>query len=231
VRFPARLRRPGTAGGGAIVAALLVAVVSALPVPAVHSLGSGSRLSPQTSVDSVTIAVGSVLRFSPSAFSVTAGDAVSVEITQTDSLAHTFVLSGVRNFVLNGSWSPVDLYHFFNTNPPLANVSIPARPGASVWANFTAPNATGNYEYVCIIPGHFQAGMRGNMTVTTSSGGGVLGLLAGVITILIIVIIILIVIAIVAAVMMRRRRRRTAAVPPPATSAETPPSSPPPAGP
>lgn len=42
--------------------------------------------------------------------------------------------------------------------------------GETVEITFTVPEEAGNYEYICSFPGHFQAGMKGVLTVkeTTS---------------------------------------------------------------
>lgn len=37
--------------------------------------------------------------------------------------------------------------------------------GETVSVSFSAPEQTGDYEYVCSFPGHFAAGMRGTLTV------------------------------------------------------------------
>ncbi len=41
---------------------------------------------------------------------------------------------------------------------------IEAAPGESVEGTFTAP-AAGSYQVVCVIPGHFDSGMEGVLTV------------------------------------------------------------------
>jgi azurin len=37
--------------------------------------------------------------------------------------------------------------------------------GETVEVTFTVPEEPGNYEYICSFPGHFQAGMKGVLTV------------------------------------------------------------------
>jgi len=39
-------------------------------------------------------------------------------------------------------------------------------PGESETITFTAPEATGSYEYVCTFPGHFMAGMKGVLEIS-----------------------------------------------------------------
>ena len=46
-----------------------------------------------------------------------------------------------------------------------AALKVVAKPGQTVTLDFT-PTAKGTYEYVCTIPGHKEAGMKGTITVT-----------------------------------------------------------------
>jgi azurin len=46
----------------------------------------------------------------------------------------------------------------------LANTAL-AGAGETVEVTFKVPAAAGEYPYVCTFPGHFQAGMRGTLTV------------------------------------------------------------------
>ena len=47
---------------------------------------------------------------------------------------------------------------------PAASLKAVAKPGQTVTLEFT-PTAKGTYEYVCTIPGHKEAGMKGTITV------------------------------------------------------------------
>jgi azurin len=40
-----------------------------------------------------------------------------------------------------------------------------AGPGETVEVTFKVPAVAGEYPYLCSFPGHFQAGMRGNLNV------------------------------------------------------------------
>ncbi|MDR8390760.1 plastocyanin/azurin family copper-binding protein [Aliifodinibius sp. S!AR15-10] len=41
--------------------------------------------------------------------------------------------------------------------------------GETVEVTFTVPQEPGQYEYVCTFPGHYQAGMKGVLTVTSQA--------------------------------------------------------------
>jgi uncharacterized cupredoxin-like copper-binding protein len=48
---------------------------------------------------------------------------------------------------------------------PAASLKAIAKPGQTTTLEFT-PTAPGTYEYICTIPGHKEAGMKGTLTVT-----------------------------------------------------------------
>lgn len=117
---------------------------------------------PASSVENVSISTEHDFDFLPPKVTVTAGDTVDLVVTQGDVLPHTFTLSSVANYTIPSDTTTAGLYAFFNAHPPLdgVNLSLPGTPGAQAFANFTAP-AVGTYEFVCLIPGHFQEGMFG----------------------------------------------------------------------
>ena len=82
--------------------------------------------------------------------------AISILVTNTGSLPHTFWLEGQSNNTL----SPGNFTDYFQSHPPVVSVDVPAQPGGSVWANFTILSP-GEYEYICTVPGHFANGMFG----------------------------------------------------------------------
>ena len=109
--------------------------------------------------DSLQVTVGTAFSFTVSNDEVTPNATVTLTVTQTDDVAHTFTLSSVAGFTFPASASATDVNSFFTTHPPLVNVSIPAGQGQTT-ATFVAP-PFGLYEYVCLVGGHFQAGMWG----------------------------------------------------------------------
>jgi uncharacterized cupredoxin-like copper-binding protein len=117
--------------------------------------------------ENVSVMTTSTLSFVPNEITVTTGAHVHLVLTQEANFAHTFVLSSVVNFTIPSGDTPDQLYAFFNAHPPLVNLTLPATVGAQVSTNFTAP-AEGTYEFVCIVPGHFQAGMFGFLDSTTT---------------------------------------------------------------
>ena len=95
--------------------------------------------------------------FSPNAFTVPAGQDISVQITNNGAVTHTFL-------IMKAGYQVKD--HFKGTDK--ANVFWAASevpPGESVKASFTAPSQPGEYQIVCGVAGHFEAGMVAKLTV------------------------------------------------------------------
>jgi uncharacterized cupredoxin-like copper-binding protein len=107
----------------------------------------------------------SEFQFSPSEWTVPAGEEVSIEITNGGTILHEWVLMqpGVQ------IESEADLPE--TEEELLADfvyVEDEVEPGDTKTLNFTAPEA-GTYQVICAIETHFDAGMEGTLTV--SDGG------------------------------------------------------------
>ena len=84
-------------------------------------------------------------------------------------MAHNFVLLKLAanqvKFITAGAQSretdfiPDDMKDQVIAKTPLAGA------GETVDVTFKVPNAAGEYPFVCTFPGHFQAGMKGNLVV------------------------------------------------------------------
>jgi uncharacterized cupredoxin-like copper-binding protein len=123
---------------------------------------------------SLTVTVGTLFQFTVSSNEVQPGQTIDVTLIQTSSTIHTFTLLNATNFQFNWTSSSSDsLDHidaFLAAHPPLVNYTFPAAP-ATGSASFIAP-PLGEYEYLCLEPGHFAAGMWGILGSGEAGGGG-----------------------------------------------------------
>jgi uncharacterized cupredoxin-like copper-binding protein len=85
---------------------------------------------------------------------------LSVLVTNTGALGHTFTVSPLSNYTL----SPANYSQTLTTNAPLVNVPIGSGAGTTAFANLTV-RAPGVYQYICEITGHFANGMTGFLYV------------------------------------------------------------------
>lgn len=85
---------------------------------------------------------------------------LNVLVTNLGSFPHTFTVVPQSNVTLTFS----NFTGYFTQHAPLTNTPIPASTGGTAWANFTVAGP-GIYQYLCEVPGHFQAGMSGFLYV------------------------------------------------------------------
>ncbi len=95
--------------------------------------------------------------FSPNSFTVPAGKQISVSMTNNGATTHSFVIVQAGHDVKD---------HFTDADKAFIYWSQPqVLPGQTVNASFTAPSQPGEYQIVCDIAGHFEAGMVAKLNV------------------------------------------------------------------
>ena len=95
--------------------------------------------------------------FTPTSYSIPAGQKITLELKNSGSIEHDFIIlkKGVE---IKGS---------FNQENQMNDVYFHAmlEAGKSGEFTFTAPAEAGEYQIICGVLGHFQAGMIGSLTV------------------------------------------------------------------
>lgn len=94
--------------------------------------------------------------FSPNVFSVPAGQEITFHADNTGAVVHSFVIMN-QGQSAGAEFNAEDL--------PNVYWDVEVDPGGSADTTFTAPAEPGDYEVVCLTPGHLQAGMVGKLTV------------------------------------------------------------------
>ena len=89
--------------------------------------------------------------FSPNSSTVPTGQHISLEIVNNDATTHTFAIMQAGH-VVQGHFTEADRAGIFWAEAPVP-------PGETVRAAFTAPGQPSEYQIVCDIAGHFEAGM------------------------------------------------------------------------
>ena len=94
--------------------------------------------------------------FTPSSSSVSAGNEVTLTLTNDGTVDHNWVLMDA-GYMVTTPFDDADRAKVF------AETSLAA--GDSATFTFTAPSEAGTYQVVCSIPGHLEAGMEASLTV------------------------------------------------------------------
>ncbi len=95
--------------------------------------------------------------FTPNSFTVPAGKQISVSLTNNGATTHSFVIMKAGHQIQ---------LHFTDADKAFIYWSQPQiLPGQTINASFTAPSQPGEYQIVCDIAGHFEAGMVAKLNV------------------------------------------------------------------
>ena len=131
------------------VASLVMLLMVASSVLAACSGASGPSTSVRVTMTDFT--------FTPNSFTVPADQAISVDITNNGAVTHSFAIMQAGHEIKT---------HFTDADKAYVYWSQPeVPPGESVKASFTAPSEPGEYQVLCDIAGHLEAGMVGKLIV------------------------------------------------------------------
>lgn len=133
-----------------LMAMVIILVFASLLV---SCAGSTSGPTPSTTL---TVDMSEFM-FTPSEYAVPAGKTITVKLENSGDIEHDFIIlkKGVQ---VKGKFD-----HEKQMNDILFHAMLEA--GKSGEFTFIAPNELGEYEIVCGVQGHFQAGMIGKLTV------------------------------------------------------------------
>ena len=114
----------------------------------------------QPALRTVTIEMTDDMRFSPDHFSVHQGETLRPHVINKGQVMHEVVL-GTQAPLNEHAQMMLKFPGMEHAEPYMAHVA-PGKSEDLIW-NFNRP---GSFDFACLIPGHFQAGMTGHFTVT-----------------------------------------------------------------
>lgn len=152
---------------------LLIALVLAFAAPLARAHGTEARTGPvtkeqkpwgiaadaKTARRTITLTMNDTMRFTPDRIDVRQGETVKLAIRNEGRLLHEFVL-GTRQALDEHAALMVKFPTMEHSEPYMAHVA-PGKTGHVVWTF----NRAGEFDFACLIAGHYQAGMVGKVFV------------------------------------------------------------------
>jgi uncharacterized cupredoxin-like copper-binding protein len=108
----------------------------------------------------VEVSMGDDMRFQPATLSVKRGETIRFTVRNTGRQLHEFVI-GTRDENARHAELMLRFPNMEHDEPYMAHVN-PGKAGEVVWT-FNKP---GQFEFACLIAGHYQSGMLGSITVS-----------------------------------------------------------------
>jgi uncharacterized cupredoxin-like copper-binding protein len=138
-----------------------------------HSHGAApAGLVAQTVSRSVSIHMDDNMRFTPDKVDVQAGEVIRFVVHNGGAVPHEFVLGNEKEIaehaevMRNAASMPADHSHQHG-----AGAALSVKPGemGELVVTFSEPSTV---QIACLIPGHYEAGMRGSIDVKAAPAGG-----------------------------------------------------------
>ena len=111
----------------------------------------------------IQINMSDTMRFSPDKIEVRQGEVVKFVMKNNGKLLHELVI-GTKKVLQDHAALMVKFPTMEHEEPYMAHVK-PGKKGELVW-NFNRP---GEFDFACLINGHYQAGMVGKITVVAAA--------------------------------------------------------------
>ena len=108
---------------------------------------------------SIAVGMADNMRFTPARIGVKQGETLKFVVSNTGKVMHEFVI-GTKAENARHAALMVKFPNMEHDEPYMAHVS-PGKTGEIVWTF----NRAGEFEFACLIAGHYQGGMVGTITV------------------------------------------------------------------
>lgn len=109
----------------------------------------------------ITLVMDDAMRFTPNAITVKQGETIRFVVQNKGKLLHEMVI-GTRAELESHAAMMMKFPNMEHDEPYMAHVSA-GKAGNLLWTF----NKAGEFDFACLVAGHYQAGMTGKITVAT----------------------------------------------------------------
>ncbi|MES2237168.1 MAG: cupredoxin family protein [Pseudomonadota bacterium] len=124
-----------------------------------HAAALGKPGDPGKVNRTVEITMNDSMRFSPSSVTAKKGETIRFVLNNTGKLKHEMVLGSIKELKEHAAMMQ-KMPEMEHADPNMASVE-PGKTGELIW-QFTK---AGKFDFACLQPGHFEAGMKGKVVV------------------------------------------------------------------
>ena len=124
-----------------------------------HGAEIGKSGDPKKVSRTIEVAMGDDMRFKPASIEVKRGETIRFVVKNSGALEHEMVL-GTRKELKEHAEMMRKHPEMEHDDPNAVSVE-PGKTGTLIW-QFTK---TGTFDFACLVPGHFEAGMVGKIIV------------------------------------------------------------------
>ena len=121
---------------------------------------AGDAKAEKTNRRTVTVTMQDTMRFSPDKINVKQGETINIVIKNAGAMLHEFVIGTPKELEEHAALM-VKFPTMEHDEPYMAHVPA-GKTGRIVWTF----NQAGEFDFACLIAGHFTAGMRGKIIVS-----------------------------------------------------------------
>ncbi|MFT5226653.1 MAG: putative cupredoxin-like copper-binding protein [Polaribacter sp.] len=107
----------------------------------------------------IEVVMSDQMRFTPSVVKVKKGDIIKFVHKNSGAIVHEFVLGTADSLVEHAKM--MEMYPGMEHSEPYMTHVAPGKKGEVIWQFSEA----GEFSFGCLIPGHFDAGMKGKVIV------------------------------------------------------------------
>ena len=112
----------------------------------------------------VTLTMADTMRFTPDKIEVKEGETIKIVVKNEGKQLHEFVI-GTKKELEEHAALMVKFPNMEHDEPYMAHVPV-GKTGEIIWKF----NKAGDFDFACLIAGHYQAGMVGTIKVTKGEG-------------------------------------------------------------